>query len=217
MTVPPEARLPTPRRGAAARMPFHPASSLDSHVRPKTAARPFPRRTSVSTHHARRRERQRLAAHTQAQPPWAGGQVAAGAGQPGPGRLDRLPRNPGLESLVGRCTLLGPLCWPIFPPEVMSAVSHPPDKKPPRCVAAIDVDRCTGCGACIEVCPVDCIVHLPALSLAPGMLGPCQVDQGRCIGCRLCIRLPGPKDDPYTLLVCPWQAIEMVARNKKNT
>lgn len=63
---------------------------------------------------------------------------------------------------------------------------------------------------------MDCIVRMAGQSLSPGMWEPCQVDPDRCIGCGLCIRLPGRKHDPYALWICPWQAIELVARNQQS-
>jgi electron transport complex protein RnfB len=84
-----------------------------------------------------------------------------------------------------------------------------PRKKLPKELAVIDPDRCTGCEACVEICPVDCI-----LSVRPQPRQPwerfCQVDWDRCIGCGLCIRIPGKRRDPYELRVCPWEAITMV-------
>lgn len=97
-----------------------------------------------------------------------------------------------------------------------------PDSKLPRAkapaeVAVIDPVHCTGCAACLEVCPVDCIEMVRAAEPAPnagpgapGLGSVCRVDYDRCIGCRLCIRLARHKSDPYELVVCPWQAIEMV-------
>ena len=73
----------------------------------------------------------------------------------------------------------------------------------------IDTDHCTGCRACIEVCPVDCIAVVTPNPAAPGLQGWCEIDWDRCIGCRLCIRLPRKKASAYTMLVCPWEAIEM--------
>ena len=73
----------------------------------------------------------------------------------------------------------------------------------------IDADNCTGCAACIEVCPVDCIVLVRPHPETPGLPGWCEVDAERCIGCWLCIRLPRKKSEPYTMLICPWGAIEM--------
>ena len=82
--------------------------------------------------------------------------------------------------------------------------------RPPRELALIDPDRCTGCGACGEVCPVGCIAKIKQHADAPGLQAWCEVDWDRCIGCRLCIRVPGENSEPYTLVVCPWGAIEMV-------
>jgi electron transport complex protein RnfB len=85
-----------------------------------------------------------------------------------------------------------------------------PRKKLPSQLAVIDADRCTGCAACQEVCPVDCIERIEQFRDAPGLQAWCEIDWDRCIGCRLCILVPTKKSDPYNLLVCPWEAIRMV-------
>jgi len=77
-------------------------------------------------------------------------------------------------------------------------------------LAVIDRDCCTGCEACIAVCPVDCIAlrqHGPGVK---GIDAWCEIDVDRCIGCELCIHLPRRPADPYELTICPWNAIEMV-------
>lgn len=81
-------------------------------------------------------------------------------------------------------------------------------------LAVIDADRCTGCAACIEVCPANCIAFVAShvYDARPG--GWCEVDWGRCIGCQLCVRVPTRKADSHRLLVCPWEAIEMVPRGE---
>ena len=92
----------------------------------------------------------------------------------------------------------------------MPQSQNAPRKKLPKELAVIDADNCTGCGACVEVCPAGCIVKVEQHPDAPGMQSWCEVDWDRCIGCKLCIRAPRKKSDPYTLAVCPWGAIEMV-------
>jgi electron transport complex protein RnfB len=73
----------------------------------------------------------------------------------------------------------------------------------------IDRDFCTGCQACVEVCPVDCIQLRTTGMGVMGVETWCEIDVQRCIGCRLCIRLPA-RIDNYRLALCPWDAIAMV-------
>ena len=70
-------------------------------------------------------------------------------------------------------------------------------KKLPKELAVIYADNCSGCEACIEVCPVDCIYKVPGEEL-PSLQTFCDIDLERCIGCALCERW------------CPWDAIDMV-------
>jgi Fe-S-cluster-containing hydrogenase component 2 len=42
----------------------------------------------------------------------------------------------------------------------------------------VDVSRCTGCGACVEVCPVGAIALVG---------GKARVDEETCIGCEACV------------------------------
>ncbi len=92
----------------------------------------------------------------------------------------------------------------------MSDLTKAPRKKPPKELAVIDADQCTGCQSCLEVCPADCIVRIEPSADAPGLQSWCEVDWDRCLGCGLCIRVPADKSDAPGLTVCPWEAIEMV-------
>lgn len=85
-----------------------------------------------------------------------------------------------------------------------------PRKKLPKELAVINADNCTGCEACLEVCPVDCITKIHQYPGMPNMQSWCQIDLERCVGCEVCVRIPRKKTDPYDLTVCPWDAIEMV-------
>ncbi len=70
-------------------------------------------------------------------------------------------------------------------------------KKLPKELAVVNADSCTGCEACIEVCPVDCIYKVPGQD-QPSLQYFVDIDLERCIGCALCERW------------CPWDAIAMV-------
>jgi electron transport complex protein RnfB len=72
-----------------------------------------------------------------------------------------------------------------------------PRKKLPKQMAVVRADSCTGCEACIEVCPVDCIYKVPGED-QPTVQWFVDIDLERCIGCELCERW------------CPWDAIDMV-------
>lgn len=85
-----------------------------------------------------------------------------------------------------------------------------PRKKLPKEVAIINADNCTGCEACLEVCPVDCITKIQQFPGQPNLQSFCQIDLERCVGCEVCVKIPGKKTNPYELKVCPWDAIEMV-------
>jgi len=79
----------------------------------------------------------------------------------------------------------------------MAKAAGKPRKKLPKELAVVRADNCTGCEACIEVCPVDCIYKVPGEDL-PSLQSFVDIDLERCIGCSLCERW------------CPWDAIDMV-------
>ena len=87
-----------------------------------------------------------------------------------------------------------------------------PRKKVPKELAIINADNCTGCESCLEVCPVDCI-ELKKLDRGVMLNATqqwCEIDIERCVGCEVCVHIPGKKSNPYELVVCPWDAIELV-------
>ena len=75
----------------------------------------------------------------------------------------------------------------------------PPARKP-KPWALIYKDYCTGCEACIQMCPIkDCIVRNPATDGGPEQSWVYVVPE-KCIGCTLCVQ------------ICPWDCIEMLPR-----
>ncbi len=71
-------------------------------------------------------------------------------------------------------------------------------KKLPKQLAILDEDLCTGCDACVTVCPVDCIDKISDPRTPGYSMGLCTIDLPVCIGCKLCAQ------------VCPWDVITMV-------
>ncbi len=53
-----------------------------------------------------------------------------------------------------------------------------PRKKLPKELAVINADNCTGCEACLEVCPVDCIIKIQQYDQFHNMQSWCQIDSG---------------------------------------
>ena len=51
-------------------------------------------------------------------------------------------------------------------------------KKLPKVLALLDEDMCTGCEACVSVCPVDCIDTLPGPQFQQVMQS-CSIDLPR--------------------------------------
>ena len=71
-------------------------------------------------------------------------------------------------------------------------------KRRPKIIAIINPDYCTGCNACIEVCPTDCIEEVDVADAGLDGLGHfCEVRLDDCIGCKQCVPM------------CPWEAIDM--------
>jgi ferredoxin len=69
---------------------------------------------------------------------------------------------------------------------------------PSRFKAVVDLDRCTGCGACHERC------YFGALSRQDGPGSPSRVDPEKCMGCGLC------------RVTCPEEAIGLVETRSEN-
>lgn len=74
-------------------------------------------------------------------------------------------------------------------------------RKPPKQIAVIDQNGCTGCEACVQFCPVDCIELVPG-PVHPDMAKTVEVDLDRCIGCKKCVE------------ACPWDTIHMIEADK---
>ena len=109
-----------------------------------------------------------------------------------------------------KVTVPDPRVNPLFRKDFPDMAKQGPRKKLPKEVAIINADNCTGCESCLEVCPVDCISLKTMHHGVKGNQSWCEIDIERCVGCEVCVHIPGKKTNPYDLLVCPWDAIEMV-------
>jgi electron transport complex protein RnfB len=69
--------------------------------------------------------------------------------------------------------------------------------------AWIETDYCSGCEACVDICPVGCILTVQR-PIAPPWYNEkvCVIDVTRCTGCRLCWE------------ICPWDCIVMVDQDE---
>ena len=71
-------------------------------------------------------------------------------------------------------------------------------KRPPKLLAIVHQDGCTGCEVCIAGCPVDSIELVPGPDPKnPQFQQTVEIDLMRCIGCQNC------SED------CPWETITM--------
>jgi len=87
-------------------------------------------------------------------------------------------------------------CCPCCCPSLKSAsiFPNPSDLMSTYYRSTIDAEMCTGCGACIEICPMVAIEDDDGVS---------QVIKERCIGCGLCVN------------TCPVEAISMEEREDR--
>jgi ferredoxin len=67
-------------------------------------------------------------------------------------------------------------------------------------IAAIDSEKCTGCGKCVQVCPVEAVKLASAHDSGNPNRRVARQDEKSCLGCGVCVR------------ACPKQAIRLESR-----
>jgi ferredoxin len=72
-------------------------------------------------------------------------------------------------------------------------------------MAVADDDVCTGCGTCVQACPIDAIevVHAERTDAAPKRRKRARVEAMRCLGCGVCVR------------ACRFDSMEMAPAEKR--
>lgn len=74
--------------------------------------------------------------------------------------------------------------------------SRTEDDLPPRTRGLLvnDIEKCTGCGDCRQVCPVECIriETLPGRDLSRPVVTVYDIDLGKCVFCGLCVEVCHP-------------------------
>ena len=67
----------------------------------------------------------------------------------------------------------------------------------------VDEENCTGCGKCVEVCPVKAMSLVTANDPEKSRLKKAVVDESLCLGCGLCVR------------ACPGESIHLISRESR--
>jgi electron transport complex protein RnfB len=73
-------------------------------------------------------------------------------------------------------------------PGVLNMPDPSPKRGRPRLIAVVK-ESCTGCEACVDFCPVDCIDDVSPGGHAGELVLPIRIREPECIGCRLCAKV----------------------------
>lgn len=66
----------------------------------------------------------------------------------------------------------------------------------------IETEKCTGCGKCVDICPVEAMTLISANDPKNPKIKIAKLEEDICLGCGLCVR------------ACPTSAIKLIERNK---